>query len=335
MIPRMSRVLAGVAVAALGTALLSAQSADMTWPPPGVTTAPGPGVTRPVAIGPARPQYPPEAQRRRIQGVVSIGCVVEPDGTVGPTRIVQSLDKEFGIDEQALAAVKKLQFKPGTRDGVPARILVTVNLFFSIPGAPPPSTWPALLTNERAPAVDVSKWRDDQAESGKLVVKFRHPPDWTVRREPMANALVGVYGPDGEETLQIMAPRTGSGPMPQPISLQQLQFFSETMRRSAGGLELDSVGIGQALSGSNPWIWQELYVPTSHFDRAAIQVPEFAAFTGARMWHFTTIVGNEMVIVFVNRLIRSGRTPEMIESDLRASGQIFDQILRRMTFETR
>ena len=163
----MSRVLAGVVGAALSAALVSAQSADATWPPPGVVTLITPGMTRPEPISRVPLKYTPEALKQRLQGVVTIACVIE------------------------------------------------------------------------------------------------------------------------------------------------------------------------ALSGSNWWVWQELYVPTSHFDRAAIQVPEFAAFTGARRWHFTTIVGNEMVIVFVNRLIRSGRTPEMIESDLRASGQIFDQILRRMTFESR
>ena len=335
MIPRMSRVLAGVVVAALGAALVSAQSADATWPPPGVITVPGPGITKPVATTQARLVYPPEAQRRRIQGVVSVACVVEPDGTVGPTRIVQSLDKEFGIDEQALAAVRKLQFKPGTRDGVPARILVTVNLFFSIPGVPPPSTWPALLTHEPSPAGDTTKWLENVAAAGKTVVRVSYPPTWSVDRRP--GAIIHLFRPDGDEVLTIPPPRALPMQLVQPLPLQQLQFFGETMRRSAGALELDSAGIGQGLLGNRWWVWQELHVPTSLFDRFAIQLqaPEIAQFEAARLWHFTTGVGNDLVMVFVQRLIRSGQTAETTQAQLRASGQTFDQIIRRITFESR
>jgi TonB family protein len=331
----MYKVLAAIVVASLSVPAGSAQSSQDPWPPPGVVTAITPGVTRPQLVTEVRPQYSAEAMRRRLQGVVTIACVVETDGTVGAARVIQSLDKQFGLDDQALAAAKQWRFRPGTKDGATVRVLVTLNLTFAIKGEPPPSTWPAFLTNDKTSAIDVSQWRDHMEESGKLVVKIRYPPAWTIRPASMPGSRLGLSGPDGEESMLIMAPRALPGPMPQPIGLDQLQFFSDTMRRSAGGLQLDSLGIGQALSGSNWWIWQELDVPTSHFDRAAIQVPEIAAFSGARMWHFTTIVGNEMVLVFVNRLIGSGRTPEMIESELRASGQTFDQILRRMTFSTR
>jgi len=331
----MSRVLAGVVVAALGAALVSAQSADATWPPPGVITVPGPGITRPVATTEARPLYPPEAQRRRIQGVVSVACVVETDGTVGATRIVQSLDKEFGIDAQALAAVKKLQFTPGTKDGVPARILVTVHLFFSIPGAPPPSTWPALLTHDQSPAIDTSQWIDAVGAAEKTVVRVSYPPSW--RSEARPGAVIRLYGPDGEDSLTIPPPRALPTPLMQPLTLPQLQQYGEVMRRSAGALELDSAGIGQGLLGTRWWVWQELHVPTSLFDRfvIALQAPEIAQFEGARMWHFSTGVGNDLLIVFLNRLIRSGQTIETTQAQLRASGQTFDQILRRMTFEIR
>lgn len=93
----------------------------------------GDGITLPVVVKQVKPQYTEGAMRRKIQGVVKLGVVVTRDGTVDDkVTIVQSLDEE--LDQQAIAAVKQWQFKPGTKDGEPVNVSVTIELTFTLKG---------------------------------------------------------------------------------------------------------------------------------------------------------------------------------------------------------
>jgi len=79
-----------------------------------------------------KPDYTADAMRAKMQGVVLLECVVRPDGTVGDLRIVKSLDKTFGLDEQAIKAAKQWRFSPGRRLGEPVPVLVTIELTFTL-----------------------------------------------------------------------------------------------------------------------------------------------------------------------------------------------------------
>lgn len=57
------------------------------------------------------PQYPRQAARRRIQGCARIGFVVESDGTVGETRILQQHPEPAGFGKAAERSVKKWRFE--------------------------------------------------------------------------------------------------------------------------------------------------------------------------------------------------------------------------------
>jgi outer membrane biosynthesis protein TonB len=47
--------------------------------------------------------------------------------------VVRSLDKQFGLDEAAIAALKEWRFKPGrTKDGTAVPVLINVELTFSL-----------------------------------------------------------------------------------------------------------------------------------------------------------------------------------------------------------
>src|SRR5262245_24375470 len=72
----------------------STQAADAPWPPVGVFRVIQ-GITAPRMIKSARPNYPPEATRAKVQGRVMMEMVVQPDGTVGEVRVVRSLDRKF------------------------------------------------------------------------------------------------------------------------------------------------------------------------------------------------------------------------------------------------
>ena len=95
-------------------------------------TSGGPGVTMPTLIERVPPKYTADAMRARIQGSVWIECVVQADGTVGNARIIQSLDRRFGLDEEAMAAAKRWRFRPGLLNGKPVPVVVTIELMFSV-----------------------------------------------------------------------------------------------------------------------------------------------------------------------------------------------------------
>lgn len=85
---------------------------------------------KPRAIKEVKPQYTPEAMRAGVQGSVLLNCEVRADGTVGDVRVTKPLDR--GLDEQAVKAVKQWRFKPGTLDGKPVPVRVSIEMTFTL-----------------------------------------------------------------------------------------------------------------------------------------------------------------------------------------------------------
>jgi periplasmic protein TonB len=79
-----------------------------------------------------KPGYTGEAMRAKIQGIVLLEAIVMPDGTVGQVHITRSLDSTFGLDQEAIKAIKKWKFAPGTRLGQPVPVLVDVEMTFTL-----------------------------------------------------------------------------------------------------------------------------------------------------------------------------------------------------------
>jgi TonB family protein len=94
----------------------------------------GNGVSSPTLIHEVKPNYTGDAMRAKLQGVVEMEAVVLADGTVDPNRIkiTRSLDSTFGLDQQAVIAVKQWRFRPGTYKGQPVPVLVNVELTFTL-----------------------------------------------------------------------------------------------------------------------------------------------------------------------------------------------------------
>ncbi len=93
---------------------------------------PGNGVELPRVEREVKPQYTAEAMRAKVQGTVLLECVVMPDGSVGNVQVVKSLDSTFGLDQEAIKAAKQWRFRPGTRQGQPVAVLVTIELTFTL-----------------------------------------------------------------------------------------------------------------------------------------------------------------------------------------------------------
>ena len=93
---------------------------------------PGNGIESPQLLHEEKPAYTAGAMRAKVQGMVEVEAVVLPDGTVGQVQIVRSLDDRFGLDDKALEAVKRWRFRPGTRQGKPVAVIVTIELNFTL-----------------------------------------------------------------------------------------------------------------------------------------------------------------------------------------------------------
>src|SRR5262245_55508602 len=85
---------------------------------------PGNDVTLPVVIKQVKAQYTQEAKDAHIEGVVVLEVVVLADGKVGDVKVIKSLDPTYGLDQQAIKAMKQWFFKPGTKDGKPVAVRV-------------------------------------------------------------------------------------------------------------------------------------------------------------------------------------------------------------------
>jgi TonB family protein len=93
---------------------------------------PGNGVETPRLLKEIKPQYTAQAMRAKIQGEVLLECVVGVDGSVGNIRVVRSLDSSFGLDQEAIKAARQWRFAPGTRQGQPVPVLVTIAIAFTL-----------------------------------------------------------------------------------------------------------------------------------------------------------------------------------------------------------
>lgn len=93
---------------------------------------PGSGVTLPKVIREVKPDYTQAALDAKIQGSVTMDVVVLASGDVGEVTILKSLDREFGLDDQAVKAARQWRFEPGKKDGKPVPVQVTLEMTFTL-----------------------------------------------------------------------------------------------------------------------------------------------------------------------------------------------------------
>ena len=93
---------------------------------------PGSGTTLPSLVQQVRPGYTTEALHARAQGTVAVEAVVNVDGSVGDVRVLRSFDPSFGLNAEAVRAVRQWRFRPGSRQGRVVPMTVTIELTFSL-----------------------------------------------------------------------------------------------------------------------------------------------------------------------------------------------------------
>ncbi|MDE0620403.1 MAG: energy transducer TonB [Bryobacterales bacterium] len=90
----------------------------------------GNGITSPRLLDKIEPGYSEEARAAKLEGTVLLAVEVWEDGTAHNIRVVRSLG--LGLDENAIDAVKKWKFSPGTKDGKPVRVSARVEVKFRL-----------------------------------------------------------------------------------------------------------------------------------------------------------------------------------------------------------
>jgi periplasmic protein TonB len=117
------RFLAAIALASIVTSAAFAQ-ADIQKP--------GNGVTPPQVVSRVNPKYTPAAMKAKIQGSVLLDCVVGVEGDITDVKVSRSLDTQYGLDDEAVAAAQQWKFKPGQKDGKPVAVRITLELTFTL-----------------------------------------------------------------------------------------------------------------------------------------------------------------------------------------------------------
>jgi protein TonB len=92
----------------------------------------GGGVSPPIEIYKGTPRYTADAMHARIQGSALVECVVQTDGICADIHVVRSLDRSFGLDQEAIKAAQLWRFRPGMRFGQPVPVLVTIEVAFTL-----------------------------------------------------------------------------------------------------------------------------------------------------------------------------------------------------------
>jgi TonB family protein len=88
-----------------------------------------PGLQPPRLIREVKPFYPRDAHDRR-----TIEAVILEDGSPGEIRVLKSVEPD--LDEAAIAAARKWRFRPAMKDGSPVRVVVTIELSFTLDQGP-------------------------------------------------------------------------------------------------------------------------------------------------------------------------------------------------------
>jgi TonB family protein len=91
---------------------------------------PGPAVKAPKLVHYVEPEFSANSKEAFVEGVVKVSAVVTTEGTASNCEIIHGLNSQE--DSTAIKAVKLWRFQPGTKDGKPVNVRVTVEIEFHL-----------------------------------------------------------------------------------------------------------------------------------------------------------------------------------------------------------
>jgi TonB family protein len=345
-----------LSVLVLSLATLAGQQPPTAQPPDQTPSSevlrPGSAVTAPRLLREVKPNYTGDAMRARIQGIVAMECIVELDGTVGEVRVARSLDAVYGLDNEAIRAVKQWRFVPGMKNGVPVRVLINIEMSFTLrdqpdgrtataPGALAPVSWPESFIDRSTPTGTLAPdWLDDSVRTESFYARFAYPPSWRIVKSTDKQPLVTLHTND---PLGIRAITISEDSRPVPVLLDaplpqaKLDGFVAGISASVGARGVQLIGSGQMLRPGGLWVWFEMAAPTINAPNAPPAVAEYlrTSHGGIHLWSFTTTVNGRVVEVFCSVLHRANASDADKQEDVRRAGLEFGAILRLLSIQPR
>ena len=330
--------LAVLCVLASARASIVARQDDGPWPPPGVyASVPGNGVTLPQLLRQVSPQYTSDAMRAEIQGVVVIGCVVEVDGSIGATRVLRSLDRAYGLDENALKAAKQWRFTPGTKDGVAVPVAITIDMTFTLAGPTPVLSWPESFSTA-ADSDNASARIDEDFDAPGVRIHVSMPATWSLRTNDVAGRLLVAINAGGRDTrfFRIEQPQETQLRLTQPVTTVTLERIAEVLRQGVArtNASAQALAVGQGRASGRLWVWYEMWLPATE---AGPNVPPEianllrATTDGVRVWTFMTTEGEHEIRLSCFALKPHGTTDSQWLDEIRQAGTEFNGILQRIS----
>jgi len=90
----------------------------------------GGGVSGPAVVYRIEPEYSEDARKARQQGTVVLQALIRRDGSVDVVHVVRSIG--FGLDQNAIDALKQWRFRPATRNGQAIDFTLNVEVRFTL-----------------------------------------------------------------------------------------------------------------------------------------------------------------------------------------------------------
>jgi TonB family protein len=116
----------------LASARQTPSAAPAAFGGPGIAHPGDKGLTLPKAVKEVRVKYTPDARTAKIEGSVLLECIVRTNGTVGDVRVVRSLDKTHGLDDEAVKVAKQWRFSPGRQNGKAVPVVVSLQFSYTL-----------------------------------------------------------------------------------------------------------------------------------------------------------------------------------------------------------
>jgi len=91
---------------------------------------PGNGVVAPTLLVAPEAEFSDDARRNKYQGTCMLSVIVDAHGNPQNVHVIRTLG--MGLDEKALEAVRHYRFKPGTKDGKPVPVIISVAVDFRL-----------------------------------------------------------------------------------------------------------------------------------------------------------------------------------------------------------
>jgi TonB family protein len=113
-------------------ALIAYQLATPTLPQVLGAAEAGAADVPPQVLQKTDPEYSEEARIAGLEGAVTLTGTITEQGVPRDMRVTGSLG--FGLDERALAAIQQWRFTPGTHQGQPVAVVMTIPVDFRLPG---------------------------------------------------------------------------------------------------------------------------------------------------------------------------------------------------------